>query len=64
MFYPRPEPGTNAEILRLQPALLAVSADHFKTVLWPQLAPSLAELQVIFTAAVRLVSPHFQLPSP
>jgi hypothetical protein len=36
-FYPRPEPGTNAEILRLQPALLAVSADHFKTVLWPQL---------------------------
>jgi hypothetical protein len=36
-FSPALPPVTNSEILRLEPALLAVSAERFKTVLWPQL---------------------------
>lgn len=39
--------------------LVGLRADHF--LLWPQLVPSLAELQVVFTAAMRLVRPHFDL---
>jgi hypothetical protein len=33
----RLDPGTNSEILQLEPALLAVSAERFKTDLWSQL---------------------------
>ena len=40
--------------------LVGLRADHF--LLWPQLVPSLAELQAIFAAAVRLVRPRFELP--
>ncbi len=36
-FLTRPDPGTNAEILRLEPSLLAVSAERFKAALWSQL---------------------------
>jgi len=40
--------------------LVGLRADHF--LLWPQLVPSLAELEAIFAAAVRLVRPRFELP--
>ena len=40
--YRRPDAGTNTAILRLEPSLLAVSAERFKTALWREigLAPS------------------------
>jgi tetratricopeptide (TPR) repeat protein len=40
--------------------LVGLRADHF--LLWPQLVPSLAELEAIFAAAVKLVRPRFELP--
>ena len=36
-FLRRPDAGTNAEILRLEPALLAVSAEQFKVALWKEI---------------------------
>jgi tetratricopeptide (TPR) repeat protein len=39
--------------------LVGLRADHF--LLWPQLAPSQHELEVILTAAIRLVQPRFHL---
>ena len=40
--------------------LVGLRADHF--LLWPQLVPNPAELQVILVAAMRLVQPKFHLP--
>jgi golgin subfamily B member 1 len=40
--------------------LAGLRADHF--LLWPQLVPSLGELQVILAAAIKLVQPKFELP--
>lgn len=40
--------------------LVGLRADHF--LLWPQLVSSLGELEVIFTAAVKMVQPKFELP--
>jgi hypothetical protein len=40
--------------------LVGLRADHF--LLWPQLVPSLAELEAILAAAVKLVRPRFELP--
>ncbi len=36
-FFRRPDAGTNTEILRLEPALLAVSAEQFKGALWKEI---------------------------
>ncbi len=36
-FPRRPDAGTNAELLRLEPSLLAVSAERFKAALWREL---------------------------
>jgi tetratricopeptide (TPR) repeat protein len=40
--------------------LVGLRADHF--LLWPQIVPSLGELQAIFAAALKLVQPKFELP--
>ncbi|MBN2575448.1 MAG: hypothetical protein JXP73_12865 [Deltaproteobacteria bacterium] len=39
--------------------LVGLRADHF--LLWPQLVPSRSELQVVLTAALRLVQPKFHI---
>ena len=36
-YYRRPDTGTNTDWLRLEPSLLAVSAERFKTALWTQI---------------------------
>ena len=36
-YFRRPEIGTNSELLRLEPSLLAVSAERFKAALWTQI---------------------------
>jgi hypothetical protein len=42
-IFPRPErAGTNDGLLHLNPALLAVSAEHFKNALWPKIGLDLA----------------------
>lgn len=36
-YFRRAEAGTNTDLLRLEPSLLAVSAEHFKAALWTQI---------------------------
>jgi tetratricopeptide (TPR) repeat protein len=40
--------------------LVGLRADHF--LLWPQLIPTLGELEVVLTAAIKLVQPKFESP--
>jgi tetratricopeptide (TPR) repeat protein len=40
--------------------LVGLRADHF--LLWPQIVPSLAELQLVLASAIKLVQPRFELP--
>ena len=51
-YYRRPDTGTNAGYVRLEPSLLAVSAEHFKTALWKEigLAPNASWNGKIFLA--------------
>jgi tetratricopeptide (TPR) repeat protein len=39
--------------------LVGLRADHF--LLWPQIVPSLTELQLVLAAAIKLVQPRFEL---
>ena len=45
---------------RLAKKLVGLRADHF--LLWPQVVPTLSELQVILAAAIKLLRPEFDLP--
>jgi hypothetical protein len=36
-YFRRPDAGTNTDLLRLEPSLLAVSAERFKTALWTEI---------------------------
>jgi len=51
-YFRRPDVGTNVSVLRLEPSLLAVSAEHFKAVLWREigLAPGSSWSGKIFLA--------------
>ena len=51
-YFRRPDVGTNADLLRLEPSLLAVSAERFKVALWRDigLAPNAAWSGKIFLA--------------
>ena len=49
-YFRRPDTGTNTDLLQLEPSLLAVSAERFKTALWREigLAPNAAWSGKIF----------------